>query len=83
MSHKLIPTIEQQAAFQSDAPVYFVDEHGTTTHVALPLEEARRLLIDHLRRELEPAFHQADAGQVEVWNMEKSIAAARQKYPTP
>jgi len=80
MLAKLTPTPEQTAAFAARQPVVFVDAQGVATHVALPLAEARRLLDEHLSRELAESFRQADAGEVEPWDIEATIAEAHRRF---
>ena len=80
MATKLLPTSEQFAAFQSEGPVLFVDARGETTHVALPIDEARQLLDDHYAKLLAVSFQQADAGQIEPWDIEATIAEAHRRY---
>jgi hypothetical protein len=79
MIAKLIPTDEQQQVLQCDAetPVVFVDSEGNATHVVLPIEDARRMLDDRLRRELQIGFDQIDRGEWVVWDPEKIKAEGR------
>jgi hypothetical protein len=43
-------------------------------------QEARQRLGDHYRRLLTSAFEQADAGGVADWDIEQTIASARQRF---
>lgn len=80
MATKLTPTSEQAAAFQADGPILFVDAEGETTHVAFPVNEARQLLDDHYAKLLAVSFQQADAGQLEPWDIEGTIAEAHRRF---
>jgi hypothetical protein len=80
MATKLIPTSEQSAAFQSEGPILFVDAQGETTHVALPVDEARQLLDEHYAKLLAVSFQQEDAGQLEPFDIEATIAEAHRRY---
>ena len=79
MTTKLVPTPEQSAALQ-EAPVVFVDERGIPTHLVLPVDEARLLLDDYYRRELAIAFQQADAGEIEAWDIEATLREAQRRH---
>ena len=68
--------LEQHA----QAPVYVVDAGGKTTHVVLPVEDARQLLDEWLRRELQIGFDQADRGESRPWDVEATLAEAHRRH---
>jgi len=74
--YQTCPSPDLAAACEGNSPVLFVDSEGKTTHVVLPVDEARRLLDEHYRRELDVAFKQADAGQIEPWDIEATLQKA-------
>ena len=66
MAAKVKPEELRQALdHDRHAPVYIIDADGNTTHVVFPLEDARRMFDDYLRRELQIGFDQADRGESE------------------
>jgi hypothetical protein len=60
------------------APVFFVDAEGKTTHVVLPITDARRMFDDYLRRELQVGFEQADRGEFVDWDADRIKAEGRE-----
>ncbi len=81
MSSTITPTAEQLQVLQSEkSPVLIVDSQGNATHVAMPIEDARRMIDEYLRRELQIGFDQADAGQLTVLDIERTIAEARRRF---
>ena len=80
MRPRITQTDDQKRALeQAESPVFFVDADGKATHVILPLEDARRMFDDYLRRGLQIGFDQADQGQIVDWNPEKIKAEGRRK----
>ena len=67
---RITQTSEQQRALvqETGGPVLFVTEQGDPTHVIFSVEQARRLLDEHLRRELEFGFEQADRAEWVNWD---------------
>ena len=60
------------------SPVFFVDADGNTTHVVLPITDARRMFDDYLRRELQVGFAQADRGEFVDWDADRVKTQGRQ-----
>ena len=78
MTTRLTQTSDQKRALeQADSLVFFVDADGKTTHVIFPLDDARRMFDEYLRRELQVGFDQVDQGQFVDWNPEKIKAEGR------
>jgi hypothetical protein len=69
--------LEQVLDREHGAPVFLVDLTGKTTHVVLPIDEARRLFDDYLRRELQEGFDEADRGQFVDWDADKIKSQGR------
>ena len=61
-------------------PVYLVDSEGNTTHVVLPVADARDLLDQWLRRELQVGFDQSDRGESESWDVEATLQEAHRRH---
>ena len=81
MAAKVKPAELQQALDRDrQGPVYIVDADGNTTHVVLPLADARELLDQWLRRELQIGFDQADRGESEPWDVEATLAEAHRRH---
>ena len=81
MNSKVTPAEVPQALEQhSQSPVYVVDAAGNTTHVLLPVAEARELLDQWLRRELQIGFDQSDRGESEPWDVEATLAEAHRRH---
>jgi len=78
---KIIKTDELQQALEQEqgAPVYLVGLDGETTHVVLPIDDARHMFDDYLRRELQVGFDQADHGEVVEWDPERLKAEGRER----
>ena len=82
MLARITPTDDQFRVLDQEqgAPVFLVRPSGETTHVAIPIDEARRMLDDYLRRELKVGFEQADAGQLEPWDIEATLQEAHRRH---
>ena len=78
MVAKLNKSGELQQVLEQDknAPVYLVDADGTATHVVLPIDEARLMFDDYLRREVQLGIDQAARGESESWDVEATLAKA-------
>lgn len=74
-------TSEQQTLLATETePVMIVNNRGVPTHVAMPIEEARRVYDEYLRRELGAAFKEASQLPLEPWDIEATIAEAHRRY---
>ena len=79
MTAKITQTDDQKRVLDAEqAPVFFVDAEGNTTHVVLPIEDARRMFDDYLRRELQVGFVQAERGEFVDWNPDRIKAQGRE-----
>ena len=78
MAAKVRKSDELQQALDQEqgAPVYLVGLDGEATHVILPIDDARRMFDDYLRRELQVGFDQADRGELVEWNVDEFLARA-------
>ena len=78
MAAKVTKTDELQQALEQEqgAPVYLVGLDGKTTHVVLPIDDARHMFDDYLRRELQVGFDQADRGESAEWNVGEFLERA-------
>ena len=80
MIAKITPTDEQQRVLQTQPEaVVIVNSEGKATHVVLPIDEARRVLDERLRRELQVGFDQADRGEWVEWDPEKIKEEGRRR----
>lgn len=81
MATQITTTDEQRQVLDTEeaTAVYVVNAQGETTHVALPIDRARHLFDDYLRRELQPGFDQADKGQVVDWDPDAIKAEGRHR----
>ena len=81
MTAKITPTDEQRRVLDdNDTPVIFVRDDGQATHVIVPIDEARRLFDDYLRRELKIGFDQADRGELQPWDIDQTLAEAHRRH---
>jgi hypothetical protein len=81
MTSKVKPAEVPQAIEQHrQGPMYVVDAEGNTTHVVLPVAEARELLDQWLRRELQIGFDQSDRGESAPWDVEATLAEAHRRH---
>ncbi len=81
MTAKITKTDEQKQVLDQaeQSPVFFVDGDGASTHVVFPIDDARQMFDDYLRRELQIGFDQADRGQVVEWDSDKIKAEGRKR----
>ena len=80
MTPRITQTDDQHRVLeQAGSPVLFVGADGKTTHVILPLDYARRMFDDYLRRELQIGFDQADRGEFVDWNPDEIKAEGRKR----
>ena len=81
MAAKVTKIDELQQALEQEhgAPVYLVGLDGETTHVVLPIDDARHMFDDYLRRELQVGFDQADRGEFVEWDPERLKAEGRER----
>jgi len=70
--------LQQALDKEQGAAVYLVGMDGETTHVVLPIDDARRMFDDYLQRELQVGFDQADRGESVDWDPEKIKAYGRE-----
>lgn len=78
MAAKILKTDDiKRVLDQEEGTVYLVDANNRPTHVVLPLEDARRMFDEYLRRELEIGFAQADRGELTEWAPERIKAEGR------
>lgn len=72
---------EQRAALQSNngGPVEVQDDRNNSLYVLVPRDEFHRLVDERLRHELQLGFDQADAGDVEHWDVEEMLRATRNR----
>ena len=70
--------LQQALDREQGAPVYLVGLDGEATHVVLPIDDARRMFDDYLRRELQLGFDQADRGEFVDWDPDKIKAEGRE-----
>ena len=83
MATTMLPTAEQRQILErEEAPVFLVNPDGSTTHVVVPVAEARRWFDDYVRRELQVAFDQAARGEIAPWDIETTLAEAHRRYST-
>jgi hypothetical protein len=79
MTAKITQTDDQKRVLDAEqAPVFFVDAAGKTTHVVLPIGDARRMFDDYLRRELQIGFDEADRGELVDWDPDRIKAQGRE-----
>lgn len=72
MMANITQTEDQKRILDSEkTPVFLVDADGQTTHVVLPIADARCLFDDDLRRELQVGFDEADRGELLGWDPER------------
>jgi hypothetical protein len=81
MASKVTKTGELQQALEQEqgAPVYLVGLDGEATHVVVPIDDARHMFDDYLRRELQVGFDQADRGEFVDWDPERLKAEGRER----
>jgi hypothetical protein len=81
MSQTIVITAEQQDVLSREATsVLMLDDRGVATHLALPIDEARRVFDDYVRRELNLAFEEATREPMEPWDIEATIAEAHRRH---
>jgi hypothetical protein len=77
MSTKVRPDEVSQALDRDKQNVvYVVDAEGETTHVLLPIGDARRMFDEYLRRELQVGIDEAARGESTEWNTEEFLDRA-------
>ena len=77
---KLTQTDEQKKLLQKKkVPVFFMDADGNATHVIFPIEDARRMCDEDVRRELQIGFDQAARGESTVWDPEEVKTEGRRR----
>jgi hypothetical protein len=78
MSTKL--SDEQRRAIEAEGGLIEVeDERTNRVYVLVAKDEFHRLVDEHLRRELQIAFDQVDAGDVGDWNAQEMLAEAHRR----
>lgn len=80
MAAKINKSPELDQAFNKEQAVFLVDATGQTTHVVFPVEEARLMFDDYLRREIQLGVEQATRGESEPWNLEATLAEAHRRH---
>ena len=79
MTARITQTDDQKRVLDAEqAPVFFVDAEGKATHVVLPINDARRIFGDYLRRELQIGLEEADRGEWVDWNPDRIKAQGRE-----
>lgn len=56
--------------------VYVVDAEGETTHVLMPIGDARKMFDEYLRRELQVGIDEAARGESTEWNADEFLERA-------
>lgn len=81
MAARIVPTTEQKQVLDAEpAAVFVVNAQGSPTHVVLPIDDARRLFDEYIRRELQVSFDQVGRGEVASLDIQATIAEARRRY---
>ena len=80
MTTKINKSPELSQALQKDQSVFLVDADGQTTHVVLPVEEARLMFDDYLRREVQRGLEQSARGESEPWDISATLAEAHRRH---
>jgi hypothetical protein len=75
---------EQREAIRTShgRPVEVEDDRTQSLYVLVARDDFQRLVEERLRRELQIAFDQAAAGEVDDWNIEEMLDAARRLGPS-
>jgi hypothetical protein len=83
MSPKL--TAEMRAAFeaQPEGLVEVEDDQTGKVYFLIEQPQARRLLGDRLRRELQIGFDQADRDESQPWDIRETLAEAHRRHAEP
>lgn len=71
---------EQREAIRTShgRPVEVEDDRTHSLYVLVARDDFQRMVEERLRRELQIAFDQADVGDVDEWDVEEMLDAARQ-----
>ena len=83
MSPKL--TDEMRAALKArpEGMVEIEDDQTHKIYFLIEQPQARRLLGETLRRELQIGFDQADRGESEPWDIQETLAEAHRRHTKP
>lgn len=83
-NHNMTPKLseEQRQAIQNrdGGPVEVEDDRTQRVYVLVARDEFHRLVEEQLRAELQVGFDQADAGDVEEWNVEEMLQEAHLRH---
>lgn len=73
---------EQRQAIQNrdGGPVEVEDDRTQRVYVLVARDQFHRLVEEQLRAELQVGFDQADAGDVDEWNVEEMVQEAHQRH---
>ena len=80
MPPKLTDEMRDALAAHPGSPIPVCDDQSQQVYVLVPRDAYARLQDDHVRRELQIAFDQADRGEWEDLDIEAIIAEAREAH---
>ena len=81
MTAKVRPDEVPQALDQNNQEVvYVVDAVGQTTHVLMPIGDARRMFDEYLRRELKVGIDEAARGESTEWKADEFLERAHGQH---
>ena len=83
MAPKLSEEQRQAIVDRQCRPVEVEDDYTQRVYVLVARDEFHRLVDEHLRRELQIGFDQADAGDVDDWDVEEILQEAHQRHSPP
>ncbi len=80
MAPKITDEMREILARNPDQPVQVEDDETHRTYFLIESEQVRRLFDDHLRRELQIGFEQADRGESQPWDIQQTHAEAHRRH---
>ncbi len=83
MSPKLTDEMRAALMSQPGGLVEIEDDQTHKVYILIEQPQARSLLRDALRRELQIGFDQADRGESEPWDIQETLAEARRRHAEP
>lgn len=80
MAPKITEEMRQALHQQPDRPLKIEDDQSQKCYVLVSQDEFRHWIEAELRRELQIGFDQADAGDVEDWDVEEILKEAHTRH---
>lgn len=74
-----LPPDVQRFLENSVASAVVVNANGDTTHLVLPIDEARQMFHEYIKREVEVGCREADRGEVVDWDIDATLQEARRR----